>query len=115
MPVLQSSGTRCEDKKEDTITVRAYRTRLNTNDTRKVSVTFRVVPADQKQLGNPSLEEVEGGVTGYESFYIDQYIRWLDLMNFGWRACAGTPGSWDELWIPAESMRQIALFVADRI
>lgn len=48
------------------------------------------------------------GVTGYESFYIDSDLRNVKQMcERGWRACAGTKGSWDRLVIPADEMRKV--------
>ena len=50
------------------------------------------------------------GVTGYESFYIDDFDgkvkeNTLYLMRKnGWRANMGTKGVWNELMIPAEEM-----------
>lgn len=49
-----------------------------------------------------------GGVTGYESFYIDSDLRNVKRMcEKGWCACAGTKGSWDKLVIPAEEMKKV--------
>lgn len=52
------------------------------------------------------------GVTGYESFLIDDYNGRTDtnrlerIRKNGWRACVGTKGVWDELTITAEEMRK---------
>lgn len=46
------------------------------------------------------------GVTGYESFYIDDYAE-ENMPMFGWLACAGTPKRWDTLFIPAEEMKKV--------
>jgi hypothetical protein len=49
---------------------------------------------------------LEGGVTGYESFYIDSYVYEDILKSIKnkeedyWTAYAGTPGSWDRLVVP---------------
>lgn len=51
-----------------------------------------------------------GGVTGFESFYIDDYdgktkVNTLSRMRKnGWRSCIGTKGVWNELFITAEEM-----------
>lgn len=49
---------------------------------------------------------LEGGITGYESFYIDSYV-YEDILRATrakeedyWVACAGTAGSWDRLVVP---------------
>ena len=53
------------------------------------------------------------GVTGYESFYIDDFEgktkeNTLYLMRKnGWRANMGTKGVWNELMISAEEMRKV--------
>jgi hypothetical protein len=47
---------------------------------------------------------VEGGVTGWESFFVtDRNLRATCLD--GWNACAGTRGRWDSLFIPPDQMR----------
>ena len=46
-----------------------------------------------------------GGVTGYESFYIDnEYTNLAAMCEGGWLACAGTKDRYDRLTIPAEEM-----------
>lgn len=48
----------------------------------------------------------EGGVTGCESVYADEWF--LDtVIEKGWCACAGTPGRYDALVIPAREMRRV--------
>ncbi len=45
----------------------------------------------------------EGGITGYESCYAHDYF--LNTVRVqGWLACAGTPGRYDSLMIPAKQM-----------
>lgn len=45
----------------------------------------------------------DGAVTGYESFYVSEYL--LDLVrDNGWLACAGSEGRFDRLFIPAKEM-----------
>jgi len=50
------------------------------------------------------------GVTGYESFYIDDFEGKVKentlflIRKNGWRACVGTKGVWNELFISAEEM-----------
>lgn len=46
-----------------------------------------------------------GGVTGYESFYIDDHAQ-ENMPKFGWLACSGTEKRWDKLFIPAEEMKK---------
>ncbi len=61
------------------------------------------------------------GVTGYESFIIDNgYIdlpEWIKtsflnnpierMCEKGWLACAGTKGKYDRLYIPASEMKKV--------
>lgn len=51
------------------------------------------------------------GVTGFESFYIDDYKssktdtdKLERIRKNGWRACVGTKEVWDELYITSEEM-----------
>lgn len=54
------------------------------------------------------LFQLLNGVTGYESFYIDQDNANLNRMKEkGWLACAGTKGRWHRLFIPAEEMMRV--------
>ena len=52
----------------------------------------------------------KGAVTGFES------IRVIDIPerieNNGWGACAGTPGSWDQLEVSAANMKAIYEWIA---
>lgn len=52
----------------------------------------------------PVVSLTEGGVTGGESVYADEYFLSCSPRN-GWCACAGTPGRWDRLFVPAKEMR----------
>lgn len=45
---------------------------------------------------------IDGGVTGYESVWLDQQFI-DDTCRRGWNACAGGMG-WDRLFIPADQM-----------
>lgn len=49
---------------------------------------------------------VEGGVTGHESVYTDDFFIDRVLVS-GWSACAGTPGRYNSLFIPAREMRVV--------
>jgi hypothetical protein len=53
-----------------------------------------------------------GGVTGYESFYIDykgkrDTDRLYNMVLHGWFACVGTTGSWNTLYIHGLQMKQL--------
>lgn len=47
------------------------------------------------------------GVTGYESVAALDLVR--DDKFCGWNACAGTPNSWDRLYIPEEEVNKLRL------
>lgn len=47
---------------------------------------------------------MRGGPTGYESFYLDDYLK-RPTRN-GWTACAGTPGRWDRCFVPQAEMQR---------
>jgi hypothetical protein len=54
--------------------------------------------------GKAVVKVEEGGVTGYESCYFTpDFKNWT--LTKGWWACAGTPGRYDGLFIPAKEMR----------
>lgn len=60
--------------------------------------------------GKLTLDVEEGGPTGYESCYLsngpgDGHIE--DLIEKGWRACAGTIGRYDSLFVPGESIQKV--------
>lgn len=66
----------------------------------------------EKQTKWPDLTHavfIEGGPTGWESFCVDRF--WEDTQKrmcaSGWYACAGTPRSWDSLFIPPEEARKM--------
>ncbi len=51
---------------------------------------------------------LKAGITGFESFYIDNDFDNLKKMSeHGWRANVGTKGSYDELFIPANEMKKV--------
>lgn len=57
----------------------------------------------------------KGGVTGYESFVLvdEKGLDWTKIRDIFswpyWSACAGTPGSWDEMRIDQSEMRRVLL------
>lgn len=55
--------------------------------------------------GKPVVTIADGGVTGAESVYFDDHF--LYACEKGWWACAGTPGRWDSLFVPAKEMRVV--------
>jgi len=80
----------------------AKRTDAFSGEERDTIVTIRLRDTDYGKV----LEIVRGGVTGYESFYLDHYMGLRHsghLMN-GWLACAGTKNRWDKLEISESEM-----------
>ena len=49
----------------------------------------------------PIVRIQKGGATGHESATIAALVRYL---GEPWEACSGTPGRWDRLVVPAESV-----------
>lgn len=47
----------------------------------------------------------DGGVTGFEWVHYNAFFRDFAVEQ-GWHACAGTPGSWDRLYIPPDQIRK---------
>lgn len=91
----------------DFITVPAERTRLATDKkVEQVEVTFALQEEDS---GFFILKILHGGVTGYESYYLDP--KTIER-NIGkpWLACMGTEGRWDRLMIPEDSMKRVYEF-----
>ena len=81
-------------------TVRAVRTHQTTEQQSIVVLTVEC----RYRNNEPTVAITDGGVTGYESVYFDDYF--LDQTRAkGWWACAGTPGRYDSLFIPAKEMR----------
>jgi hypothetical protein len=87
----------------DNITVPAIRTKLRTNaKVEHVEVTFTFTEEGERKV----LSIIEGGVTGYEGFYIkDASIARMRIG--GWTACMGTASRWDRLMVSAESMGKV--------
>ena len=59
-------------------------------------------------LNRDDVFKLFGGPTGSESFYIEKGVPERQSKH-GWLACAGTPGRWDRLEIPAEEMKRVYL------
>ena len=70
-------------------------------EVQEIEIDYEIVERDGHKIF-----KLIGGVTGYESFYLDsEYTRLGKIMENGWNACAGTKGKYDKLFIPAEEMR----------
>lgn len=84
-------------------TIKGLRTNCLTGKTEDVELIYSV-----RGRNNKRLFRLHGGVTGYESFYIEDAGMSLDdLMNYGWVACAGIKDGQDKLVIPAPEMRRV--------
>ena len=91
------------------IPVLAHRIRLATSETTpctKKDVIIGIVIKKPKPENDPILEIAEGGVTGYESFFLVEKSI-VRMAYEDWTACMGTPGVWDKLVVPWTSMRII--------
>lgn len=54
-----------------------------------------------------SMEVIKGNITGFESFYLDQFFNDLEkgtIPEKGLYWCAGTDGRWDSLRTPKEEL-----------
>ncbi len=68
---------------------------------RKVRVTLALREGPQGTI----LQVIGGGVTGFESFYLNGMTSWSEKhQDQQWVACAGTVGQWDTLCISALEM-----------
>ena len=72
---------------------------------RAVQVLVRLV--NNETLGK--VIQLDGGVTGYESFCLEgKSAVDIDRMkSIGWWACAGTPGRWDALYFHGLQMSKL--------
>jgi len=88
------------------ITLTALRTDCMTGKQKETSVELTLEPG----LSGLVIKITKGGVTGYESFYYNDFLKdWNE--NKGWPACWGTEGRWDRLEISASEMtRAMNLF-----
>lgn len=77
-----------------------HRTHCVTGESWDVGCQFEVVDGVHGKV----LRMVEGGVTGYESFYIEERHLNPEEWKDGWTANAGTPRFWDTLHISRENM-----------
>lgn len=82
------------------VAVRAVREHSTTGLTSIVKVTMEC----RFRENQPVVSVTDGGVTGGESVYADEYFLSCGPRN-GWCVCAGTPGRWDRLVIPPKEMR----------
>lgn len=94
--------------------VQGTRTNCSTGESKIIGCQFEV----QQGTHGKVLQIVDGGVTGYESFYISGY-KAPDLIVFSglghWLACAGTKDRWDELLIDAENMNALRVWAKGKL
>jgi hypothetical protein len=76
----------------------------------EVQLVVEMEPAPRISA-RPILKVLEGGVTGYESMYLES-PNVEEVLAHGWNACAGTVGRWDALFIPPESIQRVLLAFA---
>lgn len=88
------------DNRYDTIS--AVQVHCVTNKKTQLEVHYRI----DRCTDGRSILKILDGVTGYESWYVDDLKRyWKDVDQFC--ACAGTANRWDELWLDATKVKQI--------
>lgn len=87
------------------------RTSCVTGERRPVHLVFEIVPSSWSP-GKMVLTIAQGGVTGYESFTLDD--RTLRGMSGRWPANVLTegPGGWDGLEVSEEAMRTVREFIS---
>ena len=61
----------------------------------------------------PVVRIVAGAITGYESFYYEDFLKSWDKK--AWCACAGTKGVWDKLEISSDEMIRAMDFFAKEL
>jgi len=84
-------------------TVTARRRKLlhgQTCDSYPVAVTFNIIENGGNR-GKPILHVSKGGVTGYEGYYVAD-LNIAKIKEEGIYLCAGTTGSWDELYLSGD-------------
>ena len=79
------------------VEVTALRTDCSNKQEKSVIVTLTL----QSTSSGPVVAITEGGVTGYESFYLN---NWKQPEGTPWCACYGTEHVWDRLEIPGHEM-----------
>jgi len=87
------------------ITLTAVRTDCITNKQKETLVELVLEPGHNGLV----VRITKGGVTGYESFYYNNFLEDWDESK-GWPACFGTKGRWDRLEIPAREMTRAMKF-----
>jgi len=87
--------------------VNGTRTDCSTGEVKKVSLHLTLDKSPLEPNKKP-IVTLHGGVTGYESFYLNDYaMEWLSAPEVEqWAACMGTKGRYDELLIPTTEMRK---------
>ena len=85
----------------NTIIVPATRTDCHSNKAKSVLVTFGLTDRPSGLV----IHIINGGVTGYESFYLKSFKR-----GSAWCACFGTENVWDRLEISKENMTVVIDF-----
>ena len=86
----------------------AVRTSCVTGKQEKVSVELEL----KQGVSGPVVSIIKGAVTGYESFYYEDFLK--SWNKKAWCACAGTKGVWDKLEISSSEMiRAMNLFAKE--
>jgi len=78
---------------------------LRTNTTTFTAQEVSIVVGLGAGACGPILGVVEGGVTGYEQMYLEDFRPRTE--SLAWCACFGTAGRWDRLEISSSEMRRV--------
>ncbi len=82
--------------------IKGILTNCVTNEEREVELEYVISLRNGERIFS-----LLNGVTGWESFHIDnQYTNLNDMKESGWLACIGTPRKYDKLFVPAEEMQK---------
>ncbi len=81
--------------------ITGVRTRLPSGEPREVELVVELRDGHSGKV----FAVVEGWVTGYESFYVEDMLNGPIPLD-GWGACAGTDHRWDRLMIPFDQMQK---------
>jgi len=98
-----------QEKVVETGSIRATRVDCIDDSSRIVFIQWAIITREE---GEPIFRIIKGGVTGYESFYVDQFFSpegefRPNRANHSFYLCAGTPSRWDSLYISSDDVWQI--------
>jgi len=92
--------------------IKGIRTDAWTKEEREVELKYEISLSESEHFkGKYVFYIVEGGVTGHESFIIEEKYDLNKMALKGWCACMGTftgkSGRWDKLEVEASEMKKV--------